>query len=44
MTPEWVIMPITIDAPEIGDKFITVLRLEEDRCRGDRRPFPGAFL
>jgi hypothetical protein len=44
MTPEWVIIPITIDAPEIGGKFITVLRLEEDRYRGDRRPFPGAFL
>ena len=37
-------MPIAIDAKPIGGKFKALLPLEEDRERGDRRPFSGAFL
>jgi hypothetical protein len=31
MTREWDIMPITIDAQQIGGKFKALLSMEEDR-------------
>jgi hypothetical protein len=44
MGPRGDILPLTIDARPIGGKFNRVFRREEDRERGDRRPFSGAVL